>query len=133
MAEHVYPQTRVGLAGATPGRAPVGFAGAARRGLASGPGRDWRFATVNEGTITNNNRVMVKPDASSPEAPFAGARVRLHRLLDGYCAWSGISDAQGYYWPRGLEVGMWYYPVAIDLTGTHECDAAGPVQAVQAV
>lgn len=92
---------------------------------------DRRLAAPNTGVFSVNNRVMVKPNASSPELPYAGARVRLHRLLDGYCAWEGISDANGYYWPRGLEVGLWYYPVAIDLTGTHECDAAGPVQAVR--
>lgn len=101
-------------------------------GLSSGAGIDRRIPTATLGTITNNNRVMLKPDPATPEVPFAGARVRLHRLLDGYCAWEGISDASGYYWPSGLEVGMAYYPVAIDLSGTHECDAAGPVIAVRA-
>lgn len=131
MTEHVYAQVRVGLAGASLGSSPVRFTGAAIVRLASGYGRDWRFAVDSNGTITANNRVMVKPDAASPEMPMPGARVRLHRLLDGHCAWQGLSDAAGYYWPRGLEVGLWYYPVAIDLTGTHECDAAGPVQAVK--
>lgn len=63
---------------------------------------------------------------------MAGARVRLHRLIDGYCAWQGVSDANGYYYAAGLEVGLRYYPVAIDLTGTYECVAAGPVTAVKA-
>lgn len=94
-------------------------------------GRNWLLRDQNTGTITANNRVMLKPEPTAPEVPMAGARVRLHRLLDGYCAWEGLSDANGYYWPQGLEVGLWYYPVAIDLTGTHECDAAGPVQAVR--
>ena len=77
--------------------------------------------------------MLYKADASSPEVPFAGALVRVHRLsADGACAWQGLSDASGYYWPVGLEVGLAYYPVAIDLTGTHECDAAGPVIAVKA-
>ena len=81
------------------------------------------------GTIANNNRVVKRIDASGTEVPVAGARVRLHRLIDGYCAWQGTSDADGYYWPTGLEVGLEYYPVAIDLTRQFECDAAGPVLA----
>lgn len=101
-------------------------------GLASGVARNWHLPTDTSGTINVNNRVMVKPSPTAPEVPMPGARVRLHRLLDGYCAWDGISDASGYYWPSGLEVGAAYYPVAIDLSGTHECDAAGPVIAVRA-
>lgn len=100
-------------------------------GLCSGFGSDGRFFGDTMGTITANNRVLVKPEPTAPEVPMAGARVRLHRLIDGYCAWEGVSDAAGYYWPRGLEVGVAYYPVAIDLTGAHECDAAGPVIAVR--
>lgn len=88
---------------------------------------------ASTGTIIDNNRVMLKTDPTAPEVPFVGARVRLHRLIDGSLAWQGQSDAQGYYWPTGLEVGVAYYPVAIDLTGAHECDAAGPVVATQAI
>ena len=94
---------------------------------------NWLRTPDFSGTIVNNNRVLYKADASSPEVPFAGALVRVHRLsVDGWCAWQGLSDVNGYYWPVGLEVGLAYYPVAIDLTGTHECDAAGPVIAVKA-
>lgn len=126
-----YPSVPVGLAGLVlPATAPSPYSGARPVAQVLRSGRDWRFAAVNNGTIRDNNRVMVKPDSTSPEVPMPGARVRLHRLLDGYCAWEGTSDAQGYYWPRGLEVGLAYYPVAIDLTGQHECDAAGPVVAV---
>lgn len=134
MAALAYIASCVGLAGAvTPSTAPPRFTAAAAIGLLSNQGgRNWRFFGDTSGTVLNNNRVMVKPSATAPEVPFAGARVRLHRLTDGYCAWEGISDAAGYYWPRGLEVGLLYYPVAIDLTGTHECDAAGPVIAVRA-
>lgn len=94
--------------------------------------QDFRHAADTTGTISNNNRVLVKPSPTDPEAPFAGARVRLHRLADGWLAWQGESDSNGYYWPTGLEVGVEYYPVAIDMTGQHECDAAGPVVAVKA-
>lgn len=133
MAALVYGAHGAGLAGAVaPALAPMRYTTLAGLGVASDLGRDWRFVGDSGGTVLNNNRVMVKPEPTAPEVPYAGARVRLHRLLDGYCAWEGISDAQGYYWPRGLEVGLWYYPVAIDLTGTHECDAAGPVIAQRA-
>lgn len=135
MADLAYPTRAVGLSGAVlPAAPPVPFLGARAVGLASELelDRDWRFALPNTGTITDNNVVMVKPSPTAPEVPFVGARVRLHRLSDGYCAWEGVSDATGHYWPRSLEVGMAYYPVAIDPTGTHECDAAGPVTAVEA-
>ncbi len=135
MAALAYVAVGVGLAGAvlapTP---PVHYAALAGVALTSGPGgRDWRIPGDTSGTVRNNNRVMLKTDPNAPELPFVGARVRLHRLSDGYCAWQGQSDAQGYYWPRGLEVGVAYYPVAIDLSGAHECDAAGPVVATQDV
>lgn len=94
--------------------------------------RDYRFFADTSGTIAANNRVMVKAGPDAPETPMPGARVRLHRAADGYCAWHGISDAAGYYHASGLEVGLTYIPVAIDLSGTYECVAAGPVIAVKA-
>lgn len=133
MAHLTYDSAPVDRIGAVQGRPRLIYRGTDMlQGLLSGHQRDRRFVGDASGTITNNNRVMLKPEPTAPEVPFGGARVRLHRLLDGYCAWEGLSDASGYYWPRGLEVGLWYYPVAIDLSGTHECDAAGPVIAVKA-
>lgn len=89
---------------------------------------DRRYSSATmRGTIAVNNIVTVKPSASAPEAPYAGARVRLHHLPTGRLGWQGLSDADGYYHASGLEVGAAYYPVAIDPTGQHECDAAGPV------
>lgn len=135
MAALSHPSSAQGLAGFTPSaqRAAI-FSHVGAATLSNGMGRDWRAPAGIDtfGTILNNNRVMVKPDASSPELPYAGARVRLHHLVSGRLDWQGLSDAQGYYHATGLVVGDWYYPVAIDLTGTHECDAAGPVQAVRA-
>lgn len=93
---------------------------------------DGRFAADTRGTIASNNRVMVKASAGAPEVPMAGARVRLHRLPDGYLAWQGLSDAGGYYHASGLEIGESYVPVAIDLAGTYECVASGPVVATKA-
>lgn len=121
----------VGPAGYAAGRAPASFAGAMLRGVVATL-NDFRFPNDTTGTIASNNRVMVKAGPDTPEAPMAGARVRLHRLPDGYCAWQGLSDAAGYYHPSHLEVGMMYVPVAIDLSGTYECVAAGPVVAVKA-
>ena len=94
--------------------------------------RDWRLVADTTGTVAANNRVMFRAQPTDPEAPFPGARVRLHRLADGYCAWQGVSDAQGYYWADGLEVGVEYYPIAIDLPGQFEVVAAGPVVATRA-
>ena len=133
MAALSYSAREVGLTGAVPPQslAPLAHIALKPLGLASGLGKDWRITGDTSGTVRDNNRVMLKTDPSAPELPFVGARVRLHRLSDGYCAWQGHSDAQGYYWPRGLEVGVAYYPVAIDLNGAHECDAAGPVVATQ--
>ena len=96
--------------------------------------QDWQWgqeANVR-GIIAPNNRVFAKASATAPEVPLPGALVRLHRRLDGRLAWQGLSDAQGYYHPRHLEVGVEYIPLAIDPSGTHECVAAGPVVAVEA-
>lgn len=77
--------------------------------------------------------VKVKPSADDPEQPMAGARVRLHRAADGWLAWQGRSGADGSYRASGLEAGTSYVPVAIDLTGTYEAVAAGPVLAKEPV
>lgn len=74
---------------------------------------------------------MVKADPAAPEVPYAGARVRLYELRTGALAWQGMSDGAGNYAADGLELGALYVPVAIDLTGIYECDAAGPVLAVR--
>jgi len=132
MALLSYSAVLVGLSGCFQAQLPVRYSHAVLLGLASAVGRDWRIVAPTDGIIANNNRVMHKASESAPELPFAGARVRVHRLSDGYLAWQGTSDAQGWYHPRGLEVGEKYYPVAIDLTGQHECSAAGPVLATVA-
>ena len=108
------------------------IASASRLVLPVASARDFRFSGDTTGTITTNNRVMIKAGPDAPETPMPGARVRLHRKQDGYCAWEGISDAAGYYHASGLEVGLTYIPVAIDLSGTYECVAANPIMAVKA-
>lgn len=132
MAALSYPGSPVGLSGAASGAAPAIGAGLVMlQQPVDSPAQDWRFLADTSGTITANNRVMVKAGPDAPETPMPGARVRLHRLIDGYSVWQGISDAAGYYHASGLEVGMTYIPVAIDLSGTYECVASGPVVAVK--
>jgi hypothetical protein len=94
-------------------------------GIASGRGRDWRLIADTSGVI--RDRVMIKLTPSSPETPFVNGRVWLLRLTDGYKAWEGWSNAQGYYAARGLEVGVAYIVVGIDPYAEHKATGAGPV------
>ena len=97
------------------------------------PGRllqDYRHTTTTVGVIAD--RVMFKASASSPEAPFVSGRVWLLRAVDGFKAWEGYSDAQGYYRAEGLELGVAYIAVAIDPWGNHKAVGAGPVVAQEA-
>lgn len=131
MAELSYPVGLVDANAAVLGNAPSAFTSAVGIEIGHRVRQDYRYVGDTTGTIANNNRVFFKADATSPEVPFAGARVRLHKLQDGSCVWSGWSDASGYYRATGLEVGREYYPVAIDPTRTHQVTAAGPVVAVK--
>ena len=132
MAQLNYPLLLTGPLLAARGKARPAYTGARPASAPVRLARDFRLIADTTGTIANNNRVMYRVDPSAPELPFAGARVRLHRLADGYCAWEGISDANGTYHASGLEVGLLYYPIAIDLARQFECVAAGPVLAVRA-
>ena len=100
-----------------------------RVGLAVGAVRDWRWPGNASGFI--KDRVMIKLTPSSPESPFKNGRVWLLRAVDGYKAWEGFSDAQGWYTARGLEIGVKYHAVAIDPYEEHKTTAAGPVVAVR--
>ena len=100
---------------------------------ASRPGRllnDMRHTTPTLGVIAD--RVMFRASAASPEAPFASGRVWLLRAADGFKAWEGYSDAQGYYLAEGLELGVAYIAVGIDPWGNHKTVGAGPVVAQEA-
>jgi hypothetical protein len=132
MALLAYPLQLTGPLLAARGKARAAYTKARPAPAPTRLARDWRLVADTTGTVATNNRVMFRAQPSDPEAPFAGARVRLHRLADGYCAWQGASDAQGYYWADGLEVGVAYYPIAIDLLGQFEVVAAGPVVATRA-
>ena len=74
--------------------------------------RDFRVLGDSDGTWTD--RVMFKAGASAPEQPFAGALVWVLRRADAALAWSGFSDASGYYTATGLERGVDYVALGID-------------------
>lgn len=112
-----------------------GMAGMQFSGLLSPPSlqrlaRDFRHTNPTLGVIAD--RVMFRASAASPEAPFASGRVWLLRAADGFKAWEGYSDAQGYYRADGLELGVAYIAVAIDPWGNHKAVGAGPVVAQEA-
>lgn len=74
--------------------------------------KDFRLVAASGGTWTD--RVMFKAAPTSPEQPFANALVWVLRRADGYLAWSGFSDANGYYTASRLENGVDYVAVGID-------------------
>lgn len=116
---------QVGPAGPVKGAVPPAFTRTNGVGLVSGRGKDWRLVADTKGVISD--RVMIKLTPSSPETPFVNGRVWLLRLTDGYKAWEGWSNAQGYYTARGLEVGAAYIAVGIDPYAEHKATGAGPV------
>lgn len=132
MAELAYPAAGVPLPGAVQGAVCPLYSGAHHAFAVQRARQNFGSPIDTSGTITGENRVFFKADASAPEVPFSGAIVRLYRYAAGICDWQGVSDATGYYWPAELEVGVEYYPVAIDPTRTHQVTAAGPVMAVKA-
>ena len=74
--------------------------------------REFRFGPGVAGEWTD--RVMFKADAGAPEQPFATALVWVLRLSDGFLAWAGFSDANGYYTATKLEPGADYVALGID-------------------
>ncbi|MFE1574397.1 hypothetical protein ACFIQG_21785 [Comamonas odontotermitis] len=87
--------------------------------------RDYRHMNTTDGFI--RDRVVHKSSPTAPEVPYTNARVYVMRLADFYRAWTGMTDALGYYNAIGLEPGVVYVPVAVDLAGTEKCTAGGPV------
>ena len=92
--------------------------------------QDYRHNTPTTGRIVDY--VMLKASPTAPEVPFVRGRVWLLRTADGFKAWEGYSDAQGYYRAEGLELGVAYIAVAIDPWGNHKTVGAGPVVAQEA-
>ena len=112
------------------GRVALRFSGAAPL---DGLGRlrgDYRYRIPAVGVISD--RVTFKATPTAPESPFAQGRVWLLRLADGFKAWEGWSDANGYYTATGLELGVEYIAVGIDPYRNHKATGAGPVVATEA-
>lgn len=91
--------------------------------------RDLRISNPTDGFI--RDRVMLKSSSTAPEVPYTNSRVYVFRLLDAYRAWTGVTDALGYYHATGLEPGVEYLALAVDLAREHKATAAGPVLAVK--
>lgn len=92
-----------------------------------GPASSLDLRHLNPTDAQVSDRVMFKATPSSPEQPFAKGRVWLLRLADGFKAWEGWSDADGYYTATGLEVGVEYVAVGIDPARNFKATGAGPV------
>jgi hypothetical protein len=88
--------------------------------------QDLRHITTTTGVISD--RVMLRTGPST-DIPFANGRIWLLRLTDGYKAWEGLSDSDGYYTATGLELGVEYIAVGIDPVRNHKATGAGPVAA----
>ena len=111
MATLAYPVRPVAI-GKVSGAAAPGFVRVAPQSIRAGLARDFRLVGDSRGTWTD--RVMFKAGAGAPEQPFAGALVWVLRRADAALAWSGFSDASGYYTATGLERGVDYVAVGID-------------------
>ena len=131
MAQLTTPSSLQPLPGYVQGRASERFSIAASVPALWRLRDDLRQRNPTSGVITD--RVMFKATPSSPESPFAMGRVWLLRLVDGYKAWEGWSNAAGYYTATGLELGVDYIAVGIDPLRNHKATGAGPVRAVEAV
>lgn len=89
---------------------------------------DFRHARQALGVI--HDQITLKTEAG--ELPFANGRVWLLRAADGWKAWEGWSDADGYYTATGLELHVEYIAVGIDPYRNNKATGAGPVMALSA-
>lgn len=112
MAELNYPVGILSSRGFVAGNEGVSFTQPASVPRTSAISRDFRLDGQTDGTWTD--RVMFKATPTSPEQPFVNALVWVLRRADGYLAWSGVSDANGYYTASRLENGVDYVAVGLD-------------------
>lgn len=63
------------------------------------------------------------------EAPYPFAHVAVFRLIDFKKVWEGFADAQGRWQADGLQPGLEYVAIGIDLQRVYKATAAGPVKA----
>lgn len=90
------------------------------------------LANYSQGKLSNakiTDRAIYKTAPGSPELPMVFARIWLLRYEDGFKAWEGFTDANGYYHADGLEEGVAYIAVGIDGTRTYKVVGTGPVVA----
>jgi hypothetical protein len=123
MSELATPTGALGLTSWVSGRPNEPFSGTTPLANLLLSRQDYRILASTSGAITD--RVVVKN--GNVEVPFVLGRVWLLRLVDGFKAWEGWSDADGYYTATGLELGAEYVAVAIDPTRNHKTAGAGPV------
>lgn len=129
MADLAYPLGAVPALGAIQGRpAQVAYTGVQQYPPPIRLRDDWRNFRVSLGVITD--RITLKTEAG--ELPFANGRVWLLRRADGWKAWEGWSDADGYYTATGLELHVEYIAVGIDPYRNNKATGAGPVMALSA-
>lgn len=129
MADLAYPLGAPPALGSVQGRpAQVVFAGARETPPPIRLRDDWRNFRVSLGVITD--RITLKTEAG--ELPFSNGRVWLLRRADGWKAWEGWSDADGYYTATGLELHVEYIAVGIDPYRNNKATGAGPVMALSA-
>lgn len=129
MADLAYPLGAVPALGAIQCRpAQVTFTGVGLSPPSIRLRDDWRNFRTSLGVISD--RVMLKTEAG--ELPFANGRVWLLRAADGWKAWEGWSDADGYYTATGLELHVEYIAVGIDPYRNNKATGAGPVMALSA-
>lgn len=125
MADVIHPAYLAPAPGYAQGLPAAIFAGTRFIGFAGGLTRDFRHPGEARGVISDTVVLM----AGGVKVPFAGGRVWLLRLADGFKAWEGWSDASGAYTASGLETGVAYIAVGIDPYGNQKATAAGPVTA----
>lgn len=90
------------------------------------------LANYTQGKLSNakiTDRAIYKTAPGSPELPMVFAKIWLLRYEDGFKAWEGFTDANGYYHADGLEDGVAYIAVGIDGTRTYKVVGTGPVVA----
>ena len=90
------------------------------------------LANYAQGKLSNakiTDRAIYKTAPGSPELPMVFAKIWLLRYEDGFKAWEGFTDANGYYHADGLEEGVAYIAVGIDGTRTYKVVGTGPVVA----
>lgn len=90
------------------------------------------LANYTQGKLSNakiTDRAIYKTAPGSPELPMVFAKIWLLRYEDGFKAWEGFTDANGYYHADGLEEGVAYIAVGIDGTRTYKVVGTGPVVA----